>query len=189
MGETAQQLLTASDLATRTGLSVRYFQKLAASGRIDWATQPDGKGTDWLFCRRGAQAWLAAGCKAPGGGTWRIAPAKPKPTPSSTDDGLTAHLRGLLYVGLPSSPTGYVYFIAPSMRSQRIKIGWAVSPMDRLKDLQAAHPERLRVLWATPGTRRDETAMQRRFREHRIRGDWFWFSDAIRSHIQGIANG
>src|SRR5688572_536705 len=48
---------TAAELANLTGLSARYFQKLAASGKIDWAFQPTGEGGPWRFELAGFEAW------------------------------------------------------------------------------------------------------------------------------------
>lgn len=50
--------LRAHDLASRTGLTPRYFQKLAK--RVYWASQPEPRGPI-LFDEEGFQAWLSAG--------------------------------------------------------------------------------------------------------------------------------
>lgn len=51
----------AAQLAERTGLSARYFMKLAHSGKISWALQPEGPGGSILFDEAGFEAWLEAG--------------------------------------------------------------------------------------------------------------------------------
>jgi hypothetical protein len=61
MTDTRKPLLRAGDLAARTGLSERYFQKLFAAGEIDWATQPGGPGTPILFDEAGFNAWVESG--------------------------------------------------------------------------------------------------------------------------------
>ena len=63
MGNDAKRFLRAGELAERTGLTERYFQKLFASGRIDWATQPGGPSTPIVFEKGGFEAWLASGRK------------------------------------------------------------------------------------------------------------------------------
>lgn len=50
--------LTSAELAAETGLSIRYFQKLAK--RVPFATQPE-PGGPILFDRAGWDAWLEAG--------------------------------------------------------------------------------------------------------------------------------
>ncbi len=50
--------LTSAELAAATGLSVRYFQKLAK--RVPFATQPEAGGPI-LFDQAGWDAWLEAG--------------------------------------------------------------------------------------------------------------------------------
>lgn len=85
--------LTASELAARTGLSVRYFQKLAK--RVDFSTQPESGG-QILFDESGFDAWLAAGRpKTTIGRRWRP-PPPPKIEPIS-DDGksLVRRLRAM----------------------------------------------------------------------------------------------
>ena len=51
-------MLTTTDLAKCTGLSVRFFQKLAKN--VSWATKPEGC-RNILFYEDGFDAWLAAG--------------------------------------------------------------------------------------------------------------------------------
>ena len=97
-----QGLLTAGDLAERTGLSVRYFQKIGT--RVKWATQPGGDGTAWLFQQRGFELWLESGCKA--GGKWRTSTSAGTSTGRerrtrgrNIETPLTQHLRQLLRTG------------------------------------------------------------------------------------------
>jgi hypothetical protein len=61
MSDTRKPLLRAADLAARTGLSARYWQKLFAAGEIDWATQPGGPGTPILFDEAGFNDWDEGG--------------------------------------------------------------------------------------------------------------------------------
>jgi hypothetical protein len=63
MGDLLKPLLRAADLAERTGLSERYFQKLAKSGKIDWATQPGGDHSAILFEEEGFEKWYDKGRK------------------------------------------------------------------------------------------------------------------------------
>jgi hypothetical protein len=94
MGEV---LLRAADLAERTGLSERFFQKLAKSGKIaDWASQPGGANSPILFEEAGfiewyengrAKQWRRSTGAASGRGRGRRSKAWSAETP------LTQHLR------------------------------------------------------------------------------------------------
>ena len=53
--------LTAAELAQRTGYTVRYFQALAASGKIKWAYQPAGERGAWRFAEDGFVDWWEKG--------------------------------------------------------------------------------------------------------------------------------
>jgi hypothetical protein len=59
------ELVSAQDLAERTGQTARHWQRMAAEGKIDFATQPGGKGTAYYFDLAGFEAWLKAGSKKP----------------------------------------------------------------------------------------------------------------------------
>ncbi|MGO4459353.1 GIY-YIG nuclease family protein [Streptomyces sp. M-16] len=75
-----------------------------------------------------------------------------------------------------STPDGvsYVYVIG-SAGSTRVKIGTSVSPEKRLKELQTGNPNRLEVLWYTPGGRELEAQLHQAFTDHRGEGEWFDF--------------
>ena len=53
--------LSASELHEITGLSVRYFHRLAAEKKIDWAHQPEGPRTAVRFNRAGFEQWWNCG--------------------------------------------------------------------------------------------------------------------------------
>ncbi|MFZ3497146.1 GIY-YIG nuclease family protein [Streptomyces sp. 5.8] len=76
---------------------------------------------------------------------------------------------------MPDSTTSSVYLIGPRTRGP-VKIGYtARRPEDRLKVLQTGHPEKLHVLWSTPGTELLEAALHSRFHLYRVQGEWFDF--------------
>ncbi|MFC9581595.1 GIY-YIG nuclease family protein [Streptomyces yangpuensis] len=79
-----------------------------------------------------------------------------------------------------TSPTpggeSYVYVIG-SAGSTRVKIGTSVSPEKRLKELQTGNPDRLEVLWCTPGGRELEATLHQAFADYRVEGEWFDFGD------------
>lgn len=60
-----------------------------------------------------------------------------------------------------------------------VKIGTALNPMQRLKQIQAGHPEPLEVLLAAPGDRATESYLHRCFAERRVSArEWFDFTDS-----------
>jgi hypothetical protein len=65
---------------------------------------------------------------------------------------------------------GYVYFIRGG---DAIKIGFSKEPPSRLPDLQVANPEKLDLIGAVRGTRKDERELHQMFCHLEIRGEWF----------------
>lgn len=86
-------------------------------------------------------------------------------------------------VALPPAPPGrregFVYFIGTAARTP-IKVGWAADPRRRLGDLQAACWHELVVHGAFPGTQADEALAHRALATHRLRGEWFRRTPALR---------
>lgn len=92
-----------------------------------------------------------------------------------------ARLRRAGYI--PTSNDGYVYFVAGG---GMIKIGFSSDPDKRLRDLRTSSPIPLKLLTTTPGGRDEETALHRRFAEHRRQGEWFTECEEILDYIQGL---
>ena len=70
--------------------------------------------------------------------------------------------------------TGYIYVIgAPCV--QAVKIGRAADVEARLNGLQTGSPFPLSVLWQrrVPNAKATEDALHKRFRDQRVRGEWF----------------
>lgn len=72
----------------------------------------------------------------------------------------------------------HTYFVATH---NRVKIGRSASPPKRIKSLQTAQPEPLRVLLVLEGDR--EREMHDRFSRHRRSGEWFNLDDEILDFI------
>ena len=71
---------------------------------------------------------------------------------------------------------GLVYVIgAPGARV--VKIGRSVDIARRLPMIQTGHPERLEVLWTTPGGPLLEGWLHAEFSAYRRHGEWFDFGD------------
>jgi hypothetical protein len=67
---------------------------------------------------------------------------------------------------------GFVYFIQADDGGP-IKIGWALDPIARLKELQVGCPEPLSLLMTLADEGGLETQLHRRFATLRLRGEWF----------------
>lgn len=65
---------------------------------------------------------------------------------------------------------GYVYFIRVG---DHIKIGFSTRPIDRLNGLQTSNPGRLEIVGTRPGSRKTEAELHERFKDMRVRGEWF----------------
>lgn len=66
-----------------------------------------------------------------------------------------------------------VYFITLLNRAGPIKIGIAINPEGRFRQIQANCPYRLRLLGTVPGTNGDERKLHTRFAKSRLHGEWF----------------
>jgi len=69
-----------------------------------------------------------------------------------------------------------VYFIRAEP-SGPVKIGSAVKPETRLRELQIGNAEPLRLMRSIEGGEPEERWMHHRFQEHRVRGEWFTFHE------------
>lgn len=66
----------------------------------------------------------------------------------------------------------FVYFVQQGDRGP-VKIGVAKDPFDRMATLQTGNPTELHLRHVVPGQRDLESKLHFRFREARIRGEWF----------------
>lgn len=69
----------------------------------------------------------------------------------------------------------FVYFIQSGEHGP-VKIGLAQDPLRRMAELQTGNPEDLFLRHVVPGKRADEGKLHHRFREARVRGEWFGLS-------------
>lgn len=72
---------------------------------------------------------------------------------------------------------GFVYWIASDVGD--VKIGWALDPEKRCRELQTGNPQLLRVIAAMQGTKRDERALHAKLEHARGNGEWFDRSAAL----------
>lgn len=75
-----------------------------------------------------------------------------------------------------------IYFIYCAAQ-RAIKIGVADDPAARLQSLQTGCPDRLTLLVVIPGGRPEEAALHGRFKDIRLRGEWFRESPELMEEI------
>lgn len=79
---------------------------------------------------------------------------------------------------------GMIYFVATSPpKGKKIKIGFTTNLKSRLDSLRTGSPVKLALVFTHPGTQQDERALHKRFAEHRMEGEWFWWCTAIEDYI------
>lgn len=76
-----------------------------------------------------------------------------------------------------------VYFIKCG---KRVKIGHAMDPRSRLRDLQVGNPEKLELLMVIEGGRRTECEIHKRFAEQRLAGEWFRIEGDLREYMAKV---
>lgn len=64
-------------------------------------------------------------------------------------------------------------YVIKSSNSKLVKIGYAVKPEQRARELQTGSPGKLTVAWSLPGRERLERELHRRFADYRKNGEWF----------------
>lgn len=80
----------------------------------------------------------------------------------------------------------FVYFIGAE--SGPIKIGIATNPENRLKGLQTSHHERLSILAVCDGDLELEKLYHKRFKAHRLSGEWFERVPEIEAEIDRLTH-
>jgi len=74
-------------------------------------------------------------------------------------------------IPLPAVKT-YVYLVACTARSQ-VKIGLSSNPERRMRTLSTANADSLELLHYVVGSHSLETALHDKFKQHRIRNEWY----------------
>ena len=77
-----------------------------------------------------------------------------------------------------------IYFIK-NLTNGNIKIGYAKSPKDRLKELQTASSEKLVLLKTIEGDKTNEQQLHQRFIHLRLNGEWFSPGEDLLEFIRG----
>src|SRR3977135_2565981 len=82
--------------------------------------------------------------------------------------------------------TSCIYFVTVSS-SNRTKIGYSADVGKRLALLSTGSPQAYILDVVYPGTRADESALHRRFKAYRLKGEWFGESTEIAKYIHEAA--
>jgi hypothetical protein len=83
------------------------------------------------------------------------------------------------------SPCPKVYFIE-AIGLQRVKIGMTDNIKYRFDSLQSASPVPLKIMAVISGDRTLETYLHKRFKAHRLHGEWFILTDEMKEIIQEL---
>jgi len=81
-----------------------------------------------------------------------------------------------------------IYFVTCDVADFPVKIGISADVDERLRDLNTALPFPVVVLATISGTSLDEIAIQQRFSDLNIRGEWFQRADRLMSFIESTGS-
>jgi len=80
---------------------------------------------------------------------------------------------------------GRIYFVQMGRTIGPIKIGFTRKRVEtRMAELQVGNPELLVLLGARLGTKEEEQALHKEFRDLHLRGEWFAFHHSLLEKIQ-----
>ena len=75
-----------------------------------------------------------------------------------------------------------IYLIA-DLEQMVCKIGYAGNPNHRIKQLQTGNANELILMQVIPGDKPKETELHNKFKEFRLKGEWFEFNNIIQNHF------
>ena len=129
-------------------------------------------------CDRGDTRWFRTVRVAPDGSYWIPEEEYVRVATGKDDGGLGGRFR--------HSETSHVYFIA-AKEMPIVKIGVALDPDKRLRELQVGCPLRLTMLAFVEGGRGDEIALHKRFAHLRTIGEWFRLDGALAAYVASLS--
>ena len=97
---------------------------------------------------------------------------------------LAASQAASAHVAAQQLPPTRIYFIGDE--HGRVKIGLSENPEARRAALQTGSGAVLRLLASLPGTYEDERNLQIRFRDYRVRGEWFQMRGSLRAFVESL---
>ena len=80
----------------------------------------------------------------------------------------------------------YIYFVY-AQEVNRVKIGIATKPLERMWGLNTDSPCSLVLLGVVIGTRAKEKSLHKRFAHLRTHNEWFTYADEIRAYVKANA--
>jgi hypothetical protein len=78
-----------------------------------------------------------------------------------------------------------IYFVQPA-RGGLVKIGVAVDPEKRMRDLQCGSPLELRLIRVEEGERDRERELHEKFSSLQVRGEWFYPAESLATYSGAI---
>lgn len=76
-----------------------------------------------------------------------------------------------------------IYVIACT-KTKTCKIGYSNNPQKRLKELQVANPNKLKLAKVIQGTINEEQTLHKTFEHLRLSGEWFQFGSELKNYFQ-----
>lgn len=67
-----------------------------------------------------------------------------------------------------------------------MKIGFTTDILGRISSMATGHAGKLTLIGAMPGTHQDEKDLHRRFRDLRVRGEWFKFQGELKKFVAAL---
>ncbi|HEX4114148.1 MAG TPA: GIY-YIG nuclease family protein [Stellaceae bacterium] len=84
----------------------------------------------------------------------------------------------------PTYAEGLIYF---ARSGNHIKIGFCTDAHRRPRSLQTSNPEPIALIGTVPGTRETERGLHERFKNLRVRGEWFIATRTLLRFIARVA--
>lgn len=76
-----------------------------------------------------------------------------------------------------------IYFMMIDVPNSPVKIGYAANHERRKKDLQSALPWTVTTIAWEPGDEVREGSLHRRFRQYRVKNEWFRLEGELREYV------
>lgn len=79
-----------------------------------------------------------------------------------------------------------IYTIIDTVEEKYCKIGYSTDPIGRLQGIQIGMPLELSIKYVVEGKLKDEKLLHKKFKSHRIRGEWFLFCKEIKEYMKSL---
>lgn len=81
--------------------------------------------------------------------------------------------------------TGTVYFLH-AINSNTVKVGYTTNLLGRVRAIQLANPETIKLIGSVPGSFHSERAYHQAIWPHHVKGEWFYYNDKVVVFIKNI---